>query len=123
MSWLAKLLQRRTDAGTVRNDGLALAMDWGESWLSPIQGRLRQQYGYLGPAELDEINSDCQGAMRLAHETVYGWVRDGANNMAAEGLEAVLRAKYPWISPANIHRLFNQSLYYATKAGGPARSA
>ena len=124
MSWLAKLLPKRgvVAADALRDEGLALAMDWGDQWLSPIQARLRERHRSLSPAELDAINGDCQGAMRLGHETVHALVREGAAALAPESLGAVVRAQYPWISDENVHRLFQQSLYYAAKTGGPARS-
>jgi hypothetical protein len=97
-------------------------MDWGDQWLSPIQARLGQRYPNLSARELDEINDECQAVMRLGHETVYAFVRDGAQALSSESLEPVLRATCPWINDENVRRLFSQSLYYATKAGGPARN-
>ncbi len=121
MSWLARLLRRAPSLDEARNDGLALAMDWGEQWLSPIQERLRQHHRSLGTSELDRINDECQGAMRLGHEAVHAFIRDGEPALLVESLDPILRAKYPWVSDANMQRLFQQGLYYATKAGGPAR--
>jgi hypothetical protein len=122
MFWLARLRRRNVDPAQVRNDGLGLAMDWGEDWLSPIQARLGQRYPTLAARELDEINAECQAAMRLGHETVYALLRDGTPAASPESLEPVLRAAFPWIDDDNVRRLFGQSLYYATKAGGPARN-
>ncbi len=122
MSWLSKLLPRRpASPDDVRNEGLGLAMDWGEQWLSPVQGRLREHHPSLTGVELDGIDDDCRGAMRLGHETVHGFGRDGRPALLPESLAPLLRAKYLWISDENVLRLFQQSLYYATKAGGPAR--
>jgi hypothetical protein len=121
MSWLAGLLKRAPSLDEARNDGLALAMDWGEQWLSPIQDRLGRRHRSLDRSALDRINDECQGAMRLGHETVHAFVRDGTPPLVAESLTPVLRASFPWISDANVQRLFRQGLYYAAKAGGPAR--
>jgi hypothetical protein len=121
--WLARLLGPRIDPKQVRNDGLGLAMDWGDEWLSPIQARLGQRYPALAAPELDQINEECQAAMRLGHETVYAFVRDGTPAPSPQSLEPILRAAYPWVDDDNVRRLFTQSLYYATKAGGPARKA
>ena len=122
MSWLGRLIPKRgLTPAALRNEGLDLAMDWGEQWLSPIQARLRERHPSLSAAELDAIDDDCRGAMRLGHETVHAFVRDGTPALTPESLLPIVRAKYPWISDENAQRLFQQSLYYATKAGGPAR--
>ena len=103
--------------------GLALAMDWGEHWLAPIQGRLAQQHPRLGRAELDELDSVCQEAMRFGHETVHDLVRQHGRKVAYADFAAVFRAKYPWARAENSARLFDQGLYYAWKTGGPAGRA
>ncbi len=122
MSWLSRLRSPRASSpDDLRNEGLGLAMDWGERWLSPIQDRLHALHPGLTRSELDRINDDCQAAMRLGHETVHGFIRDGNAPLLADSLAPLIRAPYPWISEANVQRLFRQSLYYATKFGGPAR--
>jgi hypothetical protein len=124
MSWLRRLWFAKRDLppDALRNEGLELAMDWGEQWLSPIQERLRQRHPAVAALELDAIDAECQAAMRLGHETVHAFVRDGVEALSAERLAPVLRASHSWISDENVERLFRQSLYYATKAGGPART-
>ena len=122
MAWWSKLLPRRdASPDDVRNDGLELAMDWGEQWLAPIQDRLHARHPALTRAELDRVDDECRSAMRLGHDTVHGFVRDGRPALLAESLAPLLRAQFPWISDENVLRLFRQSLYYTTKAGGPAR--
>jgi hypothetical protein len=102
------------------NEGLALAMDWGESWLAPIQARLAQQHPRLQRVELDELNAVCQTALRFGHETVHDMVRRSGKEVTQADFSAAFLAANPWASPDNVMRLFNQGLYYAWKTGGPA---
>ena len=46
-SWLQRLTRRRATPDALLNEGLGLAMDWGENWLSPINVRLRKLHPYL----------------------------------------------------------------------------
>ncbi|HEY4079954.1 MAG TPA: hypothetical protein VGM81_04590 [Burkholderiaceae bacterium] len=103
------------------NDGLELAMDWGESWLAPIQERLRLKHPRLKEAELDELNEACQAAMKFGHETAYELVQMQGAEVDALRYASKVRGRYPWINEENLGRLFRQSLYYVWKAGGPAR--
>ena len=98
-------------------------MDWGESWLSPINARLHKLYPYLGVAELEESNAACQGALRVAYEAVHTMLLHGSKNPTAQALAPVVRAQYPWVSDENILRLLRQGTYYAAKTGGHEREA
>jgi len=124
-AWLRRILRRSSSAGPARetllNDGLELAMDWGESWLAPIQERLRQQHGYLSGEELDQLNEVCQAAMKFGHETAYELIQTQGADVDALTFASTVRGRYSWITEENLSRLQRQSLYYAWKAGGPAR--
>jgi hypothetical protein len=123
MSWLRKLrggTPPRPDTDAVLNDGLELAMDWGESWLAPIQDRLRERHPRLSQAELDGFDAACREAMRFGHETVHALVRRSGKDVDPAEFATVFNARHPWASPENTARLFNQGLYYAWKTGGPA---
>ena len=122
LDWLKKLTRGRPTPPareTLLNDGLEMAMDWGESWLAPIQDRLRQRHPQLDPAQLDELNAACQAAMKFGHATAYELAHEGGPQVAPEAFAARVRAEHPWISADNVERLQRQSLYYAWKAGGP----
>ena len=121
VSWLERFTRRRPSREELLNEGLALAMDWGESWLSPIQSRLRKLHPFLAGDELDAYNAACQGAMRLAHETVHSQLRTGTANPSLAALSSTVRAAYPWVSEENLERLLKQGLYYAAKVGGHGR--
>jgi hypothetical protein len=108
---------------TLLNDGLALAMDWGEHWLAPIQGRLARQHPHLQRAELDELDALCQEALRFGHETVHDLVRQHGREVAYADFSALFLAKHTWASAGNCARLFDQGLYYAWKTGGPSGRA
>jgi len=121
-SWLRSLGVRSrapVERDAVLNDGLALAMDWGEEWLAPIQSRLARQHPHLTRSELDELNSICQAAMHFAQETVHTMVGQSGDNVSPDEFAAVFLARYPWVSSDNTNRLFKQGLYYAWKTGGP----
>ena len=114
---------RDADADALRNEGLGLAMDWGEDWLAPIQERLRERHPRLSRAELDEFDATCRAAMKRGHELVHGLVRAHGKNLALPAFAERFVAEVPWASAENVERLFNQGLYYAWKTGGPAGSA
>jgi hypothetical protein len=118
VSWLRRLRSRRPSNDELLNEGLGLAMDWGESWLSPINARLHDLHPYLGAVELENCNTACQGAMRLAYETVHGLLRDGSMVPSLETLAPVVRARHPWVNEENLVRLLTQGVYYAAKVGG-----
>jgi hypothetical protein len=121
MSWFRSPFHRRPTEEELLNEGLGLAMDWGESWLSPINGRLRERHRHLKADELDRLNVAAQGAMRLAHETVHTLLRSGLPNASIEALAPVMKSRYPWVDEENLARLLKHGIYYAAKVGGHAR--
>ena len=123
LSRLSKSSRLRPAHEALLNEGLELAMDWGENWLAPIEDRLLQRHVYLQRAELDELNAACQEAMKFGHETAYEMVRERGKNIDQDEFVSLARARYPWLNAENTVRLFNQSMYYAWKTGGPSRRA
>lgn len=97
------------------NDGLDMAMEWGEHLLKPIQPRLASRYPALTPAELDEINTLSQAAMKFGHDTVYRLASKSGSQTKLESFAAAMRRRYPWVDAKNTSRLFNQGMYYAWK--------
>ncbi len=125
MPFFQKLFSRAAripERPVLLNEGLELAMDWGENWLAPIQARLHQTRPGLKPGELDGIDSACRQAMNFGHETLYELRAKQGKEVALEDFKPLLVAQFSWVSEANATRLFNQSTYYAWKAGGPAKS-
>jgi hypothetical protein len=123
LSWLRRLLRRRPSRDELLNEGLGLAMDWGDSWLSPIQARLHRLRPHLDARELEECNAACQSAMRLAFEAVHASIREGSATLAVETLAPIVRARYEWVDEENLVRLLKQGTYYAAKMGGHGREA
>ena len=122
LSWVRRLTRRRAGAEAILNDGLGLAMDWGESWLAPIHARLLKLHPSLGADELDGFDVACRGAMRLGCEFVYAAMRSGEPRVPTlETFAAVVRREHPWVDDANLGRLLRQGVYYSTKTGGHAR--
>ena len=124
--WLRRLIGPSSASpapGVLLNDGLELAMDWGENWLAPVQDRLHQLHPDLRPEELNELNAACQEAMKVGHEIAYELVRERGQNVTQGDFILSVQAKHPWINAGNGARLFNQSMYYAWKTGGPPRGA
>jgi hypothetical protein len=102
----------------ILNDGLHLAMAWGDDWLSAIQGRLSKQYPALTSEQLDEYNTVCQEAMRFGHSMIYEVARKTLNETCAEGFDDYRRrvhSRYPWVNEGNLSSLFSQSVYYSLK--------
>ena len=118
---IRKLFHRRPSDDELLNEGLGLAMDWGDSWLSPINARLHKLHPYLGAAELEELNAACQGAMQLAYEAVHASVHGGAPGLSPESLAPIVRGRYPWVGDENVVRLLRQGVYYAAKMGSHGR--
>ena len=121
LSWIRGLGHRRPSSDALLNEGLALAMDWGDNWLSPIQARLHKLHPSLSAAELEECNATCQSAMHLAYEAVHASIRDGSSAVSLEALASIVRARHPWVDDENLARLLRQGIYYAAKVGGHAR--
>ena len=70
-SWFRQLFHPRPTRAELLNEGLGLAMNWGENWFSPVNGRLRERHPHLSAGELDQLDVTCQSAMRFAYDTAY----------------------------------------------------
>lgn len=108
----------RLDERTL-NLGLGLAMEFGDEWLRPIQQRLARQLPDLEQSQLDACDRTCREVMKLGHERAVECVGDGKRSQeeAFRLFAATISASYPWVSDANLSRLFSQGCYYAYKDG------
>lgn len=97
------------------NEGLALAMAWGQDWLMPIQTRLRQRHPALSEQELDEINAFCQTAMKFGHAEALNQAPDQPDDAKKAAFSIAVKARYPWINDENLSQLYSQGMYYAMK--------
>lgn len=102
------------------NEGLHLAMAWGEDWLKPIQARLAGRHPELSEGELDEIDAICRTAMRFGHDAVYDLALKSGTSTKREDFDPIMSARYPWVDRRNLAQLFNQGMYYAWKDTGLA---
>ncbi len=103
----------------ILNDGLKLAMEWGEEWLQPIQERLGRSHPALDRKELDRYDKTCRAAMQRGHRLVpLCWRRPGTDETTAlAAFIEQMRKEYEWISDENLNRLYSQGMYYAWKNG------
>ena len=111
-------MRTTTPRDKILNAGLHLVMEWGENLLKPIQVRLGTHYPELSPADLDEINTICQSAMRFGHDYVYDLASISGKDTKSDSFERVMRERYPWIDRGNLTNLFSQGMYYAWKDMG-----
>lgn len=116
---LGKASRTKPTREALLNEGLDLAMDWGEDWLAPIQGRLAKRHPDLRRDQLDELDTVCQEAMRFGHETAYDLVRMQGKDATQDVFVPLVIARYSWLTSETAARLFNMSMYYAWKTGGP----
>ena len=106
---------------TILNEGLSLAMEWGEQWLCPIQERLATAHPELSREELDRYDELCRAAMHHAHALVAKCWRSADTRdeqLVFARFAELLGKTYPWISPENVSRAWSQGMYYAWKDGG-----
>ena len=103
----------------ILNDGLHLAMEWGESWLQPIRERLGRLHPDLTPPELERYDKICREAMKRGHKLVPRcWREPGTNEQNAfASFSGEMLKNHPWISRENLQSLYSQGMYYAWKNG------
>lgn len=119
-SWLRRALgaaAATSPRDALLNEGLKLAMEWGQDFLEPVQGRLGARHPDLSGDQLDELNATCQAAMKFGHDFVYGLAQKSGGNTRYADFEPAMKARYPWVDAKNVGRLFNQGMYYAWKDG------
>jgi hypothetical protein len=111
--------KKRVDAESpeILNDGLDLAMDWGEDWIQPIQERLAILYPDLTGAELDEYDAVCRGAMDFGNAQMIALAKKLGKDPTLQEFRAAVVSQYPWVSDDNIPRLYSQGMYYAWHDG------
>ena len=119
IGWLKKktATSESQDRNHILNDGLHLAMEWGEDWLKPIQERLSKAYPGLLKEQLDEYSAICQAVMKYGHDQTYKLAELKGNKVSAEEFESIMISRYPWVNSENLSRLFSQGIYYSWKDG------
>jgi hypothetical protein len=97
------------------NFALALAQEWGEHYLEPVQDRLRMTYPNLARSELSRINSIAQEAMKCGHDLVYSLAQKEGLDVSEATWRKAFLPQYPWVDEKNLGRLFCIGQYYAWK--------
>lgn len=123
LHWVRRLFSRTPSRAELLNEGVALAMNWGEDWLAPINRRLAERHPQLSDSELEELDQTCRQAMTFALETAHAMLHGGTERPSSEAFAPVLHARYPWLNQENVARMLNQGLYYAAKMGGHGHTA
>lgn len=106
-----------TDEIALRNYSLALAQEWGEYWLKPIQERLSKAYPHLTHEQLESYNSISQAAMKHGHDLVYSMAEQKGKGLNFLQWRAAYASDYPWVDEKNLKHLFSTGSYYAWKDG------
>ncbi|MEL0169599.1 MAG: hypothetical protein VW877_15865 [Pseudomonadaceae bacterium] len=117
-SWFKKEKKRSPSKEEILNAGLKMALEWGENWLKPIQGRLSKAYPDLKVEELNKYNSSCQAAMKFGCDTVYEMAERYGKETKQKEFEAIFLQRYPWVNEKNLSHIFSQGMYYAWKDFG-----
>jgi hypothetical protein len=102
----------------LRNQALALAMDWGPEWLQPIQGRLAVACPQLDAGQRDALDALARQTMHAAHEALHALLRDPRGVFEIPSLEAFsasLGPRFAWLDATQRSRLHSQSIYYLRK--------
>jgi Fe-S cluster biosynthesis and repair protein YggX len=103
----------------ILNQGLSLALEWGEHWLETIQERLGAIYSHLSKEELDKYNSYCKKVASdgnaLIFKIAYGDGKDCYSEESRQSWRQGMLGKYPWINEENLSHSYSQSCYYALK--------
>jgi hypothetical protein len=109
---------------TVLNEGLALAMEFGENWLQPIQRRLGSKFPELTENELNHFDTICRKAMNEGDKFIYeklDSLSSDKSTITRKDLytlfESYMLQLFPWINTPNLTQLFSQGCYYAYKEG------
>src|ERR1041384_4206772 len=90
------------------NHALALALEWGANWLTPIHDRLREDYPSMTHAEAELWDRRCREIMRVAFALCQ-------TPGEPEELKKKIARRYPLLDEPSLDRLASQGIYYARK--------
>lgn len=95
------------------NRALFLSLEWGEHWLTSIQGRLKEREAFLTDDQLNELDHLCRQQVQS-----FAWRQfEGATDdeQAIETAKQKIQTAFPWINSDNLDHLSSQGQYYARK--------
>ena len=117
-------IKKEVEESEILNSGLKFAMEFGETWLRPINEKLSKKYPQLTKTELNYYNGVCTSLRDLGHKFVYDVLEKIENDgktieekLLKSQLSTFVLEKYSWVNRENINHLFSQSCYYAWREG------
>lgn len=102
----------------ILNQGLDMALEWGENFGKPIGPRLAALYPELSVEQLWACEKLCQEAKHFAFKVLYELYGAGHKDPSTAQYHDVVLDKYPWVSSQNLSRLLTQGRYYAWRDFG-----
>ncbi len=103
---LTQMTDNRELNSDILNHALNLAMDWGEDFMQPTQARMQAIYPEFSAQQLDAIDEYVRTAMKYGHAIATG---------DFNSFKKAVNTQFSWVSDDNLHRMFNQGMYYANK--------
>lgn len=70
----------------ILNSGLDYAMDFGKSWLLPLQERLKNKYKFLTEKSLNKYDLLCREAMNYGHNFIQQTLLKSHNNLKIKNI-------------------------------------
>jgi hypothetical protein len=125
MNLISKLFNTRPPLEEdILNQGLIMAMEFGENWLQPISERLKLKFIHLSDNQINTYSLTCRKAMDQGHR----FIMTSLTELTEEGrtikdsdfkgqFNNYVKTNLNWINEANLRQLYSQGLYYAWKEG------
>ena len=110
-----RLVRRPPQEAVVLNLALDLAQDWGSDFGKPVVPRLRARYPWLSERQLQGVEDTVQAAKTAAHASVARLERVGGKMPDFRAFRRDFGPGHAWVNRANLHRLYAQSCYFASK--------
>ena len=88
------------------NEGLRLMLD-------PMghERELQTRYPYLSDSEMEDIISICRSAYSFGFQAVAVLAKESGPRTNSDRFNALISARFPWVEPENMSRLFSQGMY------------
>ena len=125
MNFLLQIFkQKHPRKEKILNQGLSLAIGFGNNWLQSINDRFKTKYPFLSDVEIIEYNDVCQNVTRQGHELIYDSLdkllnsnNTIGNSQLKKQFDIYMKSNFDWVSNNNLRRLYSQGCYYAWKGG------
>jgi hypothetical protein len=122
---LFKLFKKKSiSKEAILNEGMQIAMEFGENWLQPIGQRLKSEFDHISDSEAIEYDNLCRNARDEAHNFMLealGKLADEHRTIMNQEFklqfDSYINNYFDWMNKANIKKLYSQGMYYAYKEG------